>query len=104
MLKTFHIFHSICLVPPGKLTLNKIISRSKDYQHRIYILFDHDDLNSFFNSWVSAITGIVSLVIMWPGIFYEFSVAQKEQQYLAKKAAGNMNYLECFLYCNYISI
>jgi len=37
--------------------------------------------------WVSAITGVVSLVIMWPGIFFEFSVAQKEQQYLAKKAA-----------------
>ena len=30
-------------------------------------------------------------MIMWPGIFFEFSVAQKEQQYMAKKAAGNGN-------------
>ena len=37
---------------------------------------------------------------MWPGIFYEFSVAQKEQQYLAKKAAGTINYLDYFLYSN----
>ena len=45
-------------------------------------------IKSLIYSWISAITGLVSLVIMWPGIFYEFSVAQKEVEYLAQKAAG----------------
>ena len=45
-------------------------------------------IKSLIYSWVSAITGLVSLVIMWPGIFYEFSVAQKEVEYLDQKAAG----------------
>ena len=59
----------------------------------IYII-----LNLLINSWVSAITGLISLVIMWPGIFYEFSVAQKEAEYLAKKAAGKQYSFGLILY------
>ena len=41
-------------------------------------------------SWVGAITGVVSLVIMFPGIFHEFNVAKKEHEYRTKKNQGNV--------------
>ena len=53
------------------------------------LCFTHNCFYISVVSWVSAITGIVALVIMLPGIFYEYDVAQKEYQYIAQKKKGN---------------
>ena len=46
-------------------------------------------------SWVSAATGVIAMVIMMPGIFFEFNVAAKEHRLIEEKKKGNISNSIC---------
>ena len=41
-------------------------------------------------SWVSAATGVIAMIIMMPGIFFEFNVAAKEHRLIEEKKKGKI--------------
>ena len=46
-------------------------------------------------SWVSAATGVIAMVIMMPGIFFEFNVAAKEHRLIEEKKKGKISNSIC---------
>ena len=47
---------------------------------------------SFLNSWISIVTGIISMMLLLPCVLKEFNVVKKEHGHLTKVMSGKMTY------------
>ena len=56
----------------------------------------------FLNSWISIVTGIISMMLLLPCVFKEFNVVDKEHGHFTRVKSGKMTYeIYCLHPLNY---